>query len=587
MGAGYVRVFPAELSSVGARLAGSPSAVVPVEAVPAGGDVTSAAMAAILTAHGAVLSTVLAHAVLLRAAGGANLIRSAVIFQLVDERNAARVLASIGVHTSAPTTDMPPAVEVPSAPVVPVIPALPPPVVLPGEALAVALHGGPGSSSTRLAADQWRTQAGAVEELADQTRSQARAITAAWDDGGRHRAADNTWEHGLWLHHTATHMRALARAADSHADAFDRAKHATPTPQEFAATRDEIAAAQARADPIALAQATSKYADQQTQATQAATTYHAEATTTATAITTTPNTAPPIVRGGGVSHTDYATARGIVDTDSTSASTFGKPSNGSVPLDPPPHPSTQDAIQALDHKLSPADDGDNHSKITPGQIMEQYQVGDDPDGMADKWEPPWPGSLFTTPQDGLTASEAQMLDRLGLLGLRDMQQMKEAAQAEALERFPATPDGSEIDNHLDAFRHAYWNALMTERFGEEWTREFTTAHERRPGNFASSEAMDLWNNEVGRGIATANPDASPDQLADMVEQAVRSGETVVVRPDGRGVMWSDQIPVGGPTGDSSVSPPVGGGTPSLVPTPWPEGTYDPGQPGGGGVSGGY
>ena len=274
VGAGYLRVFPAELSSVGARLAGSPSAVVPVEAVPAGGDETSAAMAAILTAHGAVLSTVLAHAGLLRAAGGANLIRSAVIFQLVDERNAARVLASLGVQGAVSGADVPPAVEVPSAPVVPVIPALPAPAVLPGEALAVALHDGPGSSSTRLAADQWRTQALAVEELADQTRSQARAITEAWDDGGRRcRAADNTWEHGLWLHHTATHMRALARAADSHADAFDQAKNTTPTPQEFAATRDEIAAAQARADPIALAQATSKYADQQAQAIQAASTY--------------------------------------------------------------------------------------------------------------------------------------------------------------------------------------------------------------------------------------------------------------------------------------------------------------------------
>lgn len=181
-----------------------------------------------------------------------------------------------------------------------------------------------------------------------------------------------------------------------------------------------------------------------------------------------------------------------------------------------------------------------------------------------------------------------MLNQLGVAGVRDLYQIEQAAKAEALERFPATPDGKQIDNHLDAFRHAYGNALMTKRFGEQWTREFATAHEKRPDNYAASEAMDLWNNEVGRGIATANPGASTDQLADMVEQAVRDGDTVVVRPDGNGVMWSDQIPVGGPTGDSSVSPPVqGNAPPPLAPTPWPEGTYDPGQPGGGGVSGGY
>jgi hypothetical protein len=38
--------------------------------------------------------------------------------------------------------------------------------------------------------------------------------------------------------------------------------------------------------------------------------------------------------------------------------------------------------------------------------------------------------------------------------------------------------------------------------------------------------MDLYNNEVGRNIAIANPDATPAQLADMVEQAVNNGDTV-------------------------------------------------------------
>ncbi len=51
--------------------------------------------------------------------------------------------------------------------------------------------------------------------------------------------------------------------------------------------------------------------------------------------------------------------------------------------------------------------------------------------------------------------------------------------------------------------------------------------------------MDLYNNEIGRQIGMANPDASPQELADLVESAVRDGDTVIVTKDGAGVTWSD------------------------------------------------
>lgn len=128
---------------------------------------------------------------------------------------------------------------------------------------------------------------------------------------------------------------------------------------------------------------------------------------------------------------------------------------------------------------------------------------------------------------------------------------------------------------------------MTQRFGEEWTRDFATAHERLPNNPATAEAMDLHNNEVGRNIASANPDATPAQLADLVEQAVRGGDTVVVAPnsDGEKLAWSDTVKEGeaGYTSKSTV--------PGQAPTPTgtgPGGVYDPGEPGGYGTSaGGY
>ncbi|WP_234812109.1 DUF4226 domain-containing protein [Mycolicibacter longobardus] len=218
------------------------------------------------------------------------------------------------------------------------------------------------------------------------------------------------------------------------------------------------------------------------------------------------------------------------------------------------------------------------------EILKKYQVSDDPDGALD-WEPPWPLSLATNPVH-VTAGEARMLEDLSPFALRDLNQIKQAAATEAKVRFPPQNGPNDTaDNHTDAFRHAYWNALMTQRFGENWTRDFATAHERLPDNHAAAEAMDLYNNEVGREIATANPRATPAQLADLVQQAVDRGDTVVVAPGGEKLAWSNTIAWGeaGTTTNATL--------PGQTPTPTgagPGGVYDPGQPGGYGTSaGGY
>lgn len=104
-----------------------------------------------------------------------------------------------------------------------------------------------------------------------------------------------------------------------------------------------------------------------------------------------------------------------------------------------------------------------------------------------------------------------------------------------------SPGGDGNDDHNDAFRHTYWNARLTQEFGEDWTRRFTTAHEGPPENPTQREAMDLYNNEVGRKIAMSHPNATPQQLADLVGQAVREGQTVVVSADGKHLEFSDQI----------------------------------------------
>ncbi len=71
----------------------------------------------------------------------------------------------------------------------------------------------------------------------------------------------------------------------------------------------------------------------------------------------------------------------------------------------------------------------------------------------------------------------------------------------------------------DAFRHAIWNALATQRAGESFTRNFTTAHESEVStNEKLAKEMDLFNNHVGRAIGKNYPNQNhPIQLASIVK----------------------------------------------------------------------
>ncbi|OBI77547.1 hypothetical protein A5664_19755 [Mycolicibacterium fortuitum] len=210
-------------------------------------------------------------------------------------------------------------------------------------------------------------------------------------------------------------------------------------------------------------------------------------------------------------------------------------------------------------------------------ILREYQVKDD--RMLPKWLLDTIGGVLGDEVKGdanLTVGEYRVLAELaatqGPLAVKDFFDIKQAAIDEASRRFPP-PDGNTSDNHTDAFRHTYWNALMTQRFGEEWTRKFATAHERRPGDPAPREAMDLYNNEIGRQIGMANPKASREELAAQVESAVRGGETVIVSQDGAGLTWSNdpKLPIGLPGGDPKNAPPGD-------PTPYPTEGRTPGVP---------
>ncbi len=212
-------------------------------------------------------------------------------------------------------------------------------------------------------------------------------------------------------------------------------------------------------------------------------------------------------------------------------------------------------------------------------VRTNYQVADDQ--MID-YRPRAFGAIDIPFTDSvrMTKTEGALIDNLtfdrGLSGLRDFSGIKDRAFSEGVERFPNSPVPGHVpaananawqgnDGHRDAFRHAYWNALMTQQYGERWTNAFATAHEGVPGNAANREAMDLYNNEVGRSIGAANRNASPEQLANLVEQSLNQGKLVVIDRSGN-LEWSDRVVRGqhGVAPNDVIGPNLG--TPGVVST---------------------
>ncbi|AKF86673.1 hypothetical protein MFUL124B02_31215 [Myxococcus fulvus 124B02] len=205
------------------------------------------------------------------------------------------------------------------------------------------------------------------------------------------------------------------------------------------------------------------------------------------------------------------------------------------------------------------------------QIQRDFQTADD---AVVSWSPKAGGvvPIPFAPEFEVTATEGRMLDGLaaqrGLVGLNTFNNIKDQALETSSRLYPTTGTPPENvpqsrvdewrgqDGHRDAFRHAYWNALMTREFGAEWTKQFATAHEGMPFNAADREAMDLYNNQVGRQIALDNPTASPEQLATLVQQAVTDGKLVLFDQQNQ-LQWSNKVPVN-QHGLSNLVPGTGG-----------------------------
>ncbi|MHC1784924.1 MAG: RHS repeat-associated core domain-containing protein [Anaerolineaceae bacterium] len=106
-----------------------------------------------------------------------------------------------------------------------------------------------------------------------------------------------------------------------------------------------------------------------------------------------------------------------------------------------------------------------------------------------------------------------------------------------------------LNDKGDAFRHAYWSALITRDFGAQFARDFTSAHETGFSPFLDAREqsfMDMHNNSVGIEVGSAWPTNYDDIVQSKIVQEnilelLDSGELYVW--DGQDIYHSDDVPL--------------------------------------------
>lgn len=115
--------------------------------------------------------------------------------------------------------------------------------------------------------------------------------------------------------------------------------------------------------------------------------------------------------------------------------------------------------------------------------------------------------------------------------VESMRDLKREADPAGREAYP----DQGLDQQEDAFRHAYWNALMTHEHSAADAKMLSNAHEMHKDGTPladKQESMDLYNNEVGRRIAEEHSDANREELKDLLKEAVEDGEMVCIDESG-------------------------------------------------------
>jgi hypothetical protein len=109
------------------------------------------------------------------------------------------------------------------------------------------------------------------------------------------------------------------------------------------------------------------------------------------------------------------------------------------------------------------------------------------------------------------------------------------------------PDRDPSGGKLDAFRHSFWMATLTEKIGVRKALSLGRAHEK--GNYRdfkrkrfeegdipdkATSDMDLFNNKIGAGIGSVLKGGDEKRVVDSVLRAIAVGRMVIVLKDSLG-----------------------------------------------------
>ena len=269
---------------------------------PAGTDPISTAVAASFAAWEKGLEALLAHSQAVRVAGGLAVAHTGKVLDGTDQAGGAAISSLASTPASSPDVALPGgAVPAPPAlPVAPAVPSVPEPVS--AQTWSAQIHAGAGPAPLAAYAARMRETSANLTAVAEQLRSQARAIDSHWDDGIQ-RAGANVTRLADWFDDTADYAREVAAAADHSADHVRDAVSGTPRPETFTHLQARINEGLQRfarsggLDVVPLQVATTDMAEAQRNALDAQVAYAAAANTTTVEVPRPPKPAPPIVGG--------------------------------------------------------------------------------------------------------------------------------------------------------------------------------------------------------------------------------------------------------------------------------------------------